>query len=245
MNSRIYLVIVALLLTSCVSVATASPSPIIATETELLTFSPTPLPTLLIDPFRIPTPINTPHPNPTALSQDSDEIALHDDRVESFKNTINFKITVSGIGFESQGADRYIVFAEGILTNVSDRPIVVRRELSSGRGGTPDVVWNIFYNNERLNYPIPFIQTVPNLSADDFVVLQPNEFQKYLLGIDLPLELSDDNGIKIKLANKKIQLMATYFGFNVGYRETFDSPYVDMNTWVGFVESNTVEYIFP
>jgi hypothetical protein len=249
MISKIYLVSITLLLVSCkpmtLALSTASPSPAVATKAEISAFYPTPLPTVLVDPFRIPTPINTPHPIPTALTQVFDPVALHDERLGSFKNTLIFHITVLGVGFESQSLDSFIVYAEGILTNVSNRPIVVRRELSSGRGGLPDVVWNISYNKDVLNYPVPLIQTFPDLSADDFVVLEPSEFQKYLLGIDLPFELADEKGNKINLSNKKIQLMATYHSFDVGYRKSFDTPYLDMNAWVGFVESNTVEYIFP
>jgi hypothetical protein len=263
MNSKLFLSSTALVLSSCVPMTTplptvlSSPSPEVAIKTETPAFFPTPSPTLfLIDPFRIPTPINTPHPVPTALNVGldlgKDPSALHDARVEGFKNTLSFKIMISGIGFEVQGADRYMVDIEGILTNISNKPIVVRRTLSSGHTFNEDVNWDIFYNGKKLIPSICCYDSVPDLSSEDFVVLQPNQFQKYSLGFPLPPELPDEEGHKISLSNQKVQIKAEYFGFNVGYVDyKYERlpderlPYVDMNAWVGFVESNTVECVFP
>lgn len=260
MNSKIFIISVALVLSSCMPMTTAlptvlsSPLPAVAAKTETPTFLPTPSPTLLlIDPFRIPTPINTPHPVPTALNSDldirKDPRVLYDARVESFENTLNFEITISAVGFEIQGSDQYIVNVEGTLTNISNKPIIVRKRLSSGHTLNEDVNWDIFYNGKKLNPSFCCYGSVPDLSTEDFVALQPNEFQKYGLSFPLPLELPDEDGQKISLSNKQIEITAKYWGFDVGYidyrAEQLPRPHVDMNAWVGLVESNSVVYKFP
>jgi hypothetical protein len=205
-----------------------------------------------IDPRQMPTPINTPHLIPTALTETAPEVpdfliptALFGERVESFKNGLSFTITISAVGFETQQTDRYIVYVEGVLTNISNQPIVVHKTLSTGQTENY-VIWDIFYNGKKIgNYLCcSFLSTI---SADDFVVLQPNEFQTYLLGLELPFELSDDEGHKTALSKKNIQLTATYRAFDAGYTDlaVFPRRYIDMNAWVGVVESNSVEYIFP
>lgn len=144
----------------------------------------------------------------------------------------------------------YSIIAEGRLTNISNNPIVAHKKLSSGFTNNEDVSWELSYGDMELPYFECCVDTfgIHFLSPDDYVVLQPSEFQNYLLRFTLPLEIPLRKGTNISLSGKEITLIAIYFGSQVGHHEgpLLDNPnYIDMNSWVGKVQSNPVEYVFP
>jgi hypothetical protein len=248
------------MLTSCTSLAAPSesqPTKIEAIEQEkdlTPTILPTASPTLfLIDPFHVPTPVNTPHPTPSihSESQTSSTIEayknLFDERVKYFENTLLFDIQIIEVGFELLNNSRYIVVAEGKVTNISDNPIVVRKVISTGLFYPINVSWKFLYNEEELNFPLRYNESFYSFTQDDFVILQPNEFQIYKLVFALPSKATNNFQKDINLSGKKIALIATYDCYMVEYfsGDFYDHKYIDVNSWVGEVQSNSVEYVFP
>jgi len=90
--------------------------------------------------------------------------------------------------------------------------------------------------------------------------LQPNEFQRYNWEFSLPLALADPDRQEVALSGKPISITATYGNRRVGYTlmskdfnlvTTIDENgeevfyVVDMNAWVGEVQSDSITYVFP
>ena len=246
------------LLVSCTSIPNSTPkttsTPVIANQTETKITTPIPITPTPTSPFVLPTVINTPHMIPTEIGRTTSQesFQLYDQRVEAFENTLQFDIKVSNIKINNfENISFYSGIVEGRLTNISSNPIVLRKNLSSGFTGNEDISWKFYFDNTKLSYINCCVDTfgILFLSQEDYVLLQPGEFQNYNLSFTfLPLEIYDDKGNEVRLSGKKIVLVATYRNIRVGYDEgpPFDSTKnIDMNSWVGEVQSNSVNYVFP
>src|SRR5688572_5009851 len=145
------------LLTSCVFMAKPLPTStlpsVMAKQTETsVTTSITPSVT---NPFAVPKAINTPHIIPTKIGQitSQESFRLYDERVKAFENTLQFDIKVSDAKINKfEKHSRYLISAEGKLTNIANHPIVVRRNLSTGFTGNEDIRWDFFLGNTELGY---------------------------------------------------------------------------------------------
>jgi hypothetical protein len=220
----------------------------ISTNTPIL-IPATPTPTA---PYNLPTAINPPHPAPTRLGRMNakESSQLYEQRVKDFEGTLRFSIKISDVRIhQSEDITQYLVIAEGRLTNISNKPIVVRKRLSTGFTLNEDVSWDLLDGSNGLSYFICCIDIFGRyLSPDDYVLLQPNEFQNYLLPFELPFKIHDTTGVEVSLSGKRITLTANYIDVWVGYNEVPSGDgfkYIDMNSWVGRVQSNPVEYVFP
>ncbi len=233
---------------------TSTSTPVIAKHTETSTTTPIPITPTFTNPFALPTAINTPHMIPTEIGQitSKESFYLYDQRVKDFEKVLQFDIKVLDIKLNNfENISFYSGTVEGRLTNISSNPIVLRKNLSSGFTGNEDISWEFYFDNTKLSYINCCADTfgILFLSQEDYVLLQPGEFQNYNLSFDwLPLEIYDYKGNEVRLSGKKIGLVATYRNIRVGYDEgpPFDSTKnIDMNSWVGEVQSNSVDYVFP
>jgi hypothetical protein len=222
----------------------------------------TPAATEFVNP-KVPTPINTPHAIPTSLGwvTQSRSFDLYDERISAFKNTLEFKIRILDVSLRSKAdLTLYMIKTEGTITNVSDQPVAITKDLRTGVTVDPEVYWSFSYNGEKLEYIQCCADGRLYIDQDDYIVLQPNEFQRYAWAFSLPVELRNSEGQDVSLSGKPITITAMYTNFSIGYTlidkdgnivATIDQNSepifytVDMNAWVGEVQSNSVTYVFP
>ena len=211
--------------------------------------------------MQIPTPINTPHAIPSSIGQITDEKAfdLYQGRINTFKNSLRFTIRILDVRLHTDGT-LYIIKVEGTITNISAQPVVITETLRSGFTVEPEIYWSFSYNGKGLRYSDCCFDGWLNIDQDDYVVLQPNEFQRYNSEVSLPVALGNSERQDIYLSGKPITITATYINFRVGYAlqnqdgslvTTTDENgkrvfyTVDMNAWVGEVQSSPITYVFP
>ena len=249
MKLRTTLAILTLVLASCTSIATAPPKANTLTAAEYFA--------------TIPTPINTPHAMPPALGivTQTKSFNLYDERVHAFENRLQFTIRILDVSFYSKdNLNLYIMRAEGTMMNVSDQPVVITKSLRSGFTVDPEVYWNFVYNGKRLTYGQCCADGWFYIDQEDYIILQPNDFQSYIWEFSLPLTLPDPDRQEVALSGQPISITAIYGNKKVGYTlqnkdfnlvTTLDENgenifyIVDMNAWVGEVQSNSIKYVFP
>ena len=249
MKLRTTLAILTLALASCTS-TTAAP-PITNTLTAAEYFA------------TIPTPINTPHAIPPAVEivTQTKSFDLYDERFHAFENSLQFTISILDVSFYSKDdINLYIIRAEGTIRNVSDQPVVIPARLRSDVTVEPEVYWYFAYKGDRLTYTQCCADGWLYIDQEHYIHLQPNEFQRYIWEFSLPLTLPDSDRQEVALSGKPISITATYSNRRVGYTlmnkdfnlvTTIDENgeevfyVVDMNAWVGEVQSDSITYVFP
>ena len=251
MKPHVSFVILILALTSCTSSITELRKTNTATATEF------------VHPKQLVASINTPHASPTSLGQvtQAKSFDLYDERINTFKDTLKFTIRILDVSFfTKEDTTLYIIKAEGVITNISDKPIVISEYLRTGFTVDPEVYWSFSYHRKGLQYSECCVDGWVFIDQDDYILLQPNEFQRNIWEFSLPLKLSNSEGQEVYLSGKPIKIAATYINHRVGYalmdedrtlvtstdengEEVFYE--VDMNAWVGEVQSNSVTYVFP
>ncbi|MER2511486.1 MAG: hypothetical protein ABTQ25_03535 [Nitrosomonas ureae] len=230
------------------NVETATPSYAVATATSI--------PPTAIYPPDYPTPINTPHISPTMIGQSSFEESLdfNNTRVAVFEGTLNFTVEIVGVTLVTwvEPHTLFQVAAKGTLRNISDKAVVLRRDLSTGFDFHQDVSWELAYANGLLPYSICCVDYFGGTvrSEQDYVLLQPGDFQNYSWIFVIPTSIDDTNGNPVNLSGKTIDFTASYNDLRPGHDNMirFSDPgyyFVDMNSWVGTVKSNSTSFLFP
>jgi hypothetical protein len=250
MKSQIAFVLLSLVLASCTPFTANLPK----------TITP---PTELAYPMQVPTPVNTPHAIPTPIGQVTQmkSFDLSDERLSTFKESLEFKIRILDISLDTDvDLTLYIVKSEGTITDISNQPVVITKYLRSGVTVDPEVFWTFSYDGKRLEYIQCCADGWLNINQDSYIVLQPGEFQRYTWAFSLPLALRNSDEQDVSLSQKPITIAATYGNSRVGYTlknedgdiiATTDENgepvfyVVDMNAWVGEVQSDSITYVFP
>jgi hypothetical protein len=254
------LVSIVLALVACQSGQTTTApmvTPIVETTTPSVAgTTATSIPPTAIYPPDYPTPINTPHISPTMIGQSSfdDSLNFNNTRVAAFEDTLNFTVQIVDVTLVTwvEPHTFFQVVAKGTLKNVSDKAIVVRRDLSTGFDNHQDVSWELGYANGLLPYSICCVDYFGGTvrSEQDYVLLQPGDFQNYSWIFVIPTSIDDTTGQPVNLSGKTIDFTASYSDFRPGHDNMirFSDPgysFIDMNSWVGTVKSNSTSFLFP
>lgn len=230
------------------TIETLTPSVVSATVTSI--------PPTAIYPPNYPTPINTPHTSPTMIGKFSFDDSLNFDntRIAAFEDTLNFTVQIVDVILVTwvEPHTLFQVVAKGTLKNISDKAIVVRRELSTGFDFHQEVSWELAYTDGLLPYSICCVDYFGGTvrSEQGYVLLQPGDFQNYSWIFVIPTSINDTTGKPINLSGKTINFTASYTDFRSGHDNMirFSDPgyyFINMNSWVGTVKSNSTSFLFP
>jgi hypothetical protein len=216
----------------------------------------TPMPPTAISPLNYPTPINTPHISPTMIGKSSfdDSLTFDNTRAAAFEGTLRFTVQIIDVTLVTwvEPHTLFQVIAVGTLKNISNKSIVVRRDLYTGFDFHQDVSWQLVYADGALPYGICCVDYfgVTVRSEQDYVLLRPGDIQNYSWIFVIPTSLDDMTGKSINLSGKTIGFTASYTDRRPGHDNMVnfsDSGYhfIDMNSWVGTIESNSTSFLFP
>lgn len=256
----IHFCIIILVLVACQPVSMAI-TPTIAPITKTITppiasALATSMPPTAIFPPNYPTPLNTPHISPTMIGQSSFDESLDFDntRIDAFEGALDFTVQIKEVSLVTwtESLTLFQVIAAGTLRNVSNQPIVLRRTLVTGFDYHQDVSWQLSYAGGLLPYAICCVDygVASVRSQQDYVLLQPGDTQNYSWIFVLPTSIEDTTGKPVSLSGKTINFTASYSDFRPGYDNMLDLSdpqyhFIDMNAWVGTVESNSTSFVFP
>ena len=239
---------------------TATFIPIKATTTSSILV----LPTASDKPFQRLTPVNENQIVPTPIGQvtQTKSFDLYDKRIKGFENTLEFHISDTGINLytNKNNTSMFIVNIQGILKNITDKSLVVRRELRTGLTLEPEIYLEFTYNNKSLAYFQCCVDGFLRMKQDDYVVLPPGKSRIYIWSVPLLLTMNDTDNEVVSLSGKSIKISALYISTDVGFSlqdhkgnlitsqdKNGDSIsyVVDINMWLGKLKSNEITVRFP
>lgn len=213
-----------------------------------------------------PQTASTPIQTPQTISVNDQHDSM-DDRYKASKNALKIHIKVQHVSMSQSPEEPHTIQMDISFKNTSHRPIVFREPKSIGfdtYDGKRLYDLTFILKDADMNVISPYEQN-PNLlennyTKDDFLVIDPGNI--HTISVNLPLPTKYMDGHRDLLQEGIYKVTAMYWNYEIGYEiplkitptppiEDVDKyldwfatnqMIVDLNAWVGMIESQEVEF---
>lgn len=171
-------------------------------------------------------------------------------RTDHFDEMLEGTLVIQSIYFDEGRGSNAISFDVTIrLKNVSGRSIFIRKPCSKGiflsnkdsvrSPSNPDLTFFIgSITGEKFSLHYPFSHSRTCFNEEDFILLEPNE--EHITNIQNMEYFNAD-----RISDGEYYMVVYYRNAIVGYKDSVEDYYIDLDAWVGVVESNKVNFIIP